>query len=318
MINVLRNGREYELNVDVLDELSPFEWRRARPKERELVACSPFRDESSPSFSINLETGLWKDFGSTDEYSQGNLITLLSYLHNDTPLEIEKYLLEKYGIDFQDEDTLELNINLSLEEEEKEKIITIDEYKPYAFRHVYLSGRGVSEKIQRAFKIGYDKKGKAIAIPWFNKDGEIINVKFRSINTKRFYYFPTGQAIKNHVYGIHFIFRMNIKKAYIVESEIDALYLWSCGFPAIALGGSNLSKPQIQLIHRSPIETLVIATDNDAVGRVVRDKIIKEFVGYKDLQDLVLPPQAKDVNDVVPERLKVLAENTSEVNIKLF
>lgn len=318
MINILRNGREYELNVDVLEELSPFEWNRARPKERELVACSPFRDEKSPSFSINLETGLWKDFGSTDTYSQGNLVSLLSYLQNETPEDVERYLLEKYGIDFQDEDTLELNIHLSMDEEEKPKTISLDEYKPYAFRHSYLNGRGVSERVQRSFKIGYDKKGKAIAIPWFNKDGEIINVKFRSISTKRFYYFPNGQAIKNHIYGMNFIYRMNIKKAFLVESEIDALYLWSCGFPAIALGGSNMSKPQIQLIHRSPIETLVIATDNDAVGRSVREKVIKEFVGYKELHDLVLPSTAKDVNEVAPERLKVLAENTSEVNIKLI
>jgi len=284
----------------------------------EFTACSPFRDESSPSFSINLISGQWIDFGSSDHYSKGNLVTLLSYLHNETPLEIETYLLEKYGIDFMDTDSLELNFNLSLEDQVEKKIITLEDYKQYSYRHNYLNGRGINEKVQRAFKIGYDKKGKAIAIPWFDKDGNIINVKFRSVSTKRFYYYPTGQAIKNHLYGMHFVFKLNLKRVFIVESEIDALYLWSCGFPAIALGGSNISAAQQQLILRSPITDLVIATDNDAVGRQIRERIISSFVGYTELHDLILPSTVKDVNELSPARLTSLAKNTSEVNIKII
>ncbi|MDR7207617.1 toprim domain-containing protein [Priestia megaterium] len=318
MITIVRNGISHELEVDVLEELQPFDWSRGRVRVEEFTACSPFRDESSPSFSINLISGQWIDFGSSDHYSKGNLVTLLSYLHNDTPTEVETYLLEKYGIDFMDTDSLELNFNLSLEDQVEKKIITLEDYKQYSYRHNYLNGRGINEKVQRAFKIGYDKKGKAIAIPWFDKDGNIINVKFRSVSTKRFYYFPTGQAIKNHLYGMHFVFKLNLKRVFIVESEIDALYLWSCGFPAIALGGSNISAAQQQLILRSPITDLVIATDNDAVGRQIRERIISNFVGYTELHDLNLPPNVKDVNELSPTRLTALAKNTNEVNIKII
>jgi DNA primase len=318
MITIIRNGTEHELDVDVLEELQPFDWNRGRVRVNEFTACSPFRNEGSPSFSINTETGQWIDFGSEDEYSKGNLVTLLSYLHNLTPNEVETYLLEKYGIDFMDTDSLELNFNLTLEEKIEAKIISLEDYKEYSYRHNYLNSRGISEKVQRAFKIGYDKKGKAVAIPWFDTEGNIINVKFRSVSTKRFYYFPTGQAIKNHLYGMHFVFKLGLKRVFIVESEIDALYLWSCGFPAIALGGSNISAAQQRLILRSPIEELVIATDNDAVGRQIRERIINEFVGYTTLHDLILPTTVKDVNELSPTRLKSLANNTNEVNINII
>jgi DNA primase len=62
---------------------------------------------------------------------------------------------------------------------------------------------------------------------------------------------------------MHFVNKLGCETVYVVESEIDCLYLWSHGKPAIALGGSNMSQVQRQLILRSPIKTLVLSTDND-------------------------------------------------------
>lgn len=317
MIEIKRNSIEYELPVDVLEELNFYNWNRARVKTDEMVACSPFRDDGSPSFSINLTTGLWIDFGSADYNSKGNLITLLSFFRNETHYEVENYLLEKYGIDLSDTDKLELNVDFSIDTEIS-TIISIDDYKKYAFRSPYLAGRGITEKVQRAFKIGFDKQANAVAFAWLDYMGNIINVKFRSTKTKQFFYYPEGQPIKDHIYGMNFIYKMGIEKAYIVESEIDALYLWSYGFPAIALGNSKFNDERKKLLLRSPIKTLVLATDNDVVGKEVREKIIKAVYGYKELEDLVLPDNAKDVNDLKPEQLIEVANNTKPHNIILF
>ncbi|MDQ0976593.1 DNA primase [Neobacillus niacini] len=317
MITIKRNDMEHELPVDVLEELNFYDWNRAKLKTDEMVCCSPFRTDGSPSFSINLTTGLWIDFGSADFYSKGNLVTLLSFLRNETPIEVENYLLEKYGIDLSDVTKLSLNIDFNFETK-VDTIISIDEYKQYAYRSPYLAGRGISEKVQRAFKIGFDKKAKAVAFAWHDYKGNIINVKFRSTKTKQFFYYPEGQAIANHFYGMHFIYKLGIEKAFIVESEIDALYLWSHGFPAIALGNSKFNDARKQLLLRSPIKTLVIASDNDQVGREVRDKIVKAVVGYKDLHEIVFPDYAKDVNDLKPEQLKEVCTNTAQVPLTLW
>jgi DNA primase len=317
MIVIKRDNVEYELPVDVLEELNYYDWNRANVKADEMIACSPFRDERSPSFSINLETGLFIDFGSDDLFSRGNLITLLSYLRNETHVEVEDYLLDKYGIDLSDVDKLELNFDLNFDVK-VDVNIDIETYKKYAYRSPYLATRGITEKIQKAFKIGYDKQNKAVAFPWFDTKGNIVNIKFRSTKSKKFFYYPQGQPIRNHIYGMHFVYRLDLKKVYVVESEIDALYLWSNGIPAIALGGSNISDKQKQLIMRSPIETLVLATDNDKVGKEIRKKIIHSFLGIKDLREVNLPESVKDVNELKSDQIKRLTDQEETVEFRIF
>lgn len=317
MIDITRNDVRYELPVDVLEELNYYNWNRVRVKGNEMLACSPFREENHPSFSVNIETGLWQDWGSQDYYGKGNLITLLSFLRNETPNEVEDYLLDKYGIDLSDTDKLELNIDFNIDTK-VDTIIDIETYKQYAYRHPYLSQRGISEKVQRAFKVGFDRQSNAVALAWHDVHGNIINIKFRSVKSKQFFYYPTGQQLRNHIYGMHFIYRMNCETAYLVESEIDALYLWSQGLPAIALGGSKISDKRKQLILRSPIKNLVIATDNDRVGQEIRQKVINLFIGYKELFDLQIPNNYKDVNEVPPEVLKTLANSVKPVEINLI
>jgi DNA primase len=319
MIEIKRDNVTYELPIDILDELNYYDWYRARMKTNEMVACSPFRNETSPSFSINLETGLWIDFGSSDYYSRGNIVTLLSFLRNETPQEVEDYLLEKYGIDLSDTDKLKLNFNLNMDVgTNTDTIISIDEYKKYAFRSPYLANRGITEKVQRAFQIGFDKKSNAVAFAWHDIEGNIINIKFRSTKSKQFFYHPEGQQLRNHIYGMHFIYRMKSEIVYIVESEVDALYMWSCGFPAIALGGSKISDKRKQLLLRSPAKRYVIATDNDRVGEEIKEKIKKLLVGYKELHEIALPNSVKDVNDLTPEQLKCVANVTKPVSLIQF
>lgn len=317
MIKILRNGVEYELNVDVLEELSFYDWGRARNRGHELTACSPFRSERSPSFSINLETGLWKDFGAVDFYNKGGLVQLLSFLRNETHHEVENYLLEKYGVNLLDVDSLSLNFDLNFNTN-NDTIISIEEYKQFAYRSPYLAGRGISEKVQRAFKVGYDRNNKAVALAWMDVKGNIVNIKFRSTRSKMFYYYSNGQPIRNHLYGMNFVFRMKCERVFIVESEIDALYLWSCGFPAIALGGSNLSEAQKKLLLRSPATTYVIATDNDAVGQEVKEKLGIALIGSKNLEEIVFPEYVKDINDMSPELVKSVANNTIDYQQELL
>jgi 5S rRNA maturation endonuclease (ribonuclease M5) len=271
---------------------------------------------NSPSFSINLETGLWIDFGAGLEeyYKKGDLTLLLSYLRSETPSEVEDYLLDKYGIDLGDVEKLSLGLSLTVEEV-KPFVMTLDEYKAYAFRHPYLAGRGITEKVQKSFKVGYDNKRKAIALPWMDIHGNIINVKFRSVTSKMFFYLPDGQQLRNHIYGMHWIYKLGCETVYVVESEIDCLYLWSQGKPAIALGGSNMSPAQRQLILRSPMKTLVIATDNDEAGKKIKDKLITNLVGIIDLKQITFPIGVNDVNDMAPDQLIPVLENYSDISI---
>ena len=41
------------IDVDVKEELMQYEWRRAKFTEDKIIACSPFRDDNSPSFVVS-------------------------------------------------------------------------------------------------------------------------------------------------------------------------------------------------------------------------------------------------------------------------
>ncbi|GAK00891.1 toprim domain-containing protein [Geomicrobium sp. JCM 19055] len=313
--------RGQELHVDVMEELSFYieSFDRGSEKVDEFVSCSPFRSERTPSFSISLDTGQWIDFGA-DEYDlfkKGGLVKLLSFLRNETYEEAEHYLLDRYGIDISDPDVLAFTIDLQ-EDSSNDRIISLDEYRKYAYRHNYLATRGISEKVQRSFKVGYDKRSKAITFPWMNRNDEIVNIKYRSVKSKQFYYYGEGQPIRNHLYGMNFIHKLNITEAYIVESEIDALYLWTHGFPAVALGGSNLSSAQSKLFTRSPIENLIIAVDNDSVGEWISTAISKRLNGLMTLEKIKYPNHVKDVNDLSSDELVTVLNPNSRESTKPF
>ena len=310
--------RNIELDIDYLDELEMFDvWSNHRVRENKFQACSPFRTEKHPSFACNLENGLWIDSGaSNEEWRKGNFLKLLSWLREETWEETEDYLLDKYSPLNVDVETLTLNLNLVLEEE-----------PPIIFSHTdlknifqitkYLRGRGVTDRIQQLMNVGYDKKSEAVVLPWHDKDGNIVNMKYRSTKEKYFWY-AKGQPIKNHLYGLYLVKILKKEKVYIVESEIDALYLWSLGFPAIALGRAGISQIQRELILNSCITTLVIATDNDRAGSRAGLEIIRELNGYIDIQCINFPNNVKDVNDMDEDTCTRVCKNHRPIRFRIL
>lgn len=307
------------LDIDVKEELEVFldNFKKMRIRDNKIQCCSPFRDEKTPSFAVNLDNGSWIDSGAYEEkFRKGHFIELLAFLMEVELKEVEEYLIGKYGIQFKNVDELKLTFDLGGVVENK-KVFTVEELQPFMFRHPYLTNRGISEKTQRAFKIGYDQTNEAIMIPWMDKNGDVVNVKFRSVNTKRFFYAKDGQRIKHHLFGLNFIYRLNCKEAVIVESETDCMYLWSWGIPAIACGSASLSEKQFELLKASPLESIVIGADNDNAGHRFRAFLKQKLVGRFEVLDLALPNCKKDVNDLTPEQLKHCYNNRKPVGLAL-
>lgn len=156
----------------------------------------------------------------------------------------------------------------------------------------------------------------AIVIPWFDYKGRLVNYKFRSVEDKRFWYAKHGQRIGNHLYGLHLVYKLDRReKVFIVESEIDALTLWQNGMAALALGGANLSKEQRRLILQAGIKNLVIATDNDKAGELVKRSIVEQLAGYIGLYEIIFPPGRKDINEFTEEELNNIQEKIIRLNL---
>ncbi|MCY8048432.1 toprim domain-containing protein [Bacillus haynesii] len=310
--------RGIDLEIDYLEELEEFDvWHRPRVRENKFQCCSPFRTEKHPSFAVNLDNGLWIDSGaSNEEWRKGNFVTLLAWLRQETAGETIDYLVEKYAPFNVDVDTLELDLGLELEEKPS-KVFQPEEYEHLLKESDYLSGRGVSVKVQEVMQTGRDDKHNAVSFAWHNKNGDVVNIKFRSEKEKYFWY-ADGQPIKYHVFGLFLVRRLKKETVFVVESEIDALYLWSNGFPAIALGRAGMSDAQRDLILNSGIKTLVIATDNDRAGRRAGLEIISALNGYMDIHTIDFPDNVKDVNDIKPDTLKGICKKHRPIHFKVL
>lgn len=292
--------RGHELNVDILEELDNFTFTRSRIRGNKLQSCSPFREEKSPSFAVNLDNGTWIDSGAaTEEYRKGNFISLLAYLRSETYSDTENYLIEKYGTILDDVATLKLEINLSNDLNKPRQPVFNNKVRELSLnKNDYLSRRGISKEVQKLFQTGYDQKSNSISLPWHDSKGLVINVKYRNTKEKTFFYEKEGLPIKNYVYGIFQCIRKKATRVYICESEIDALTLWTYGYPAVAIGGSSLSEAQKTILLSAGFEDLVIATDNDLVGRRIRDFLFQEFGGLMNVFEVYFPKGAKDINDI--------------------
>lgn len=311
--------REHELDVDILEELNNFEWVNEQIRGDKFQACSPFRDEKRPSFAVNLDTGTWKDSGAVDmKLLKGNFVALLAYLRNETYSEVEDYLIEKYALILSDTQALQLHLNLVGEQDKPKFIDNSSLTHLYETRVDYLDNRGISAEVQQLFGTGYNPDTNSIALLWTDLKGRVINVKYRRINTKSFYYEKGGQQIKHFIYGLYQCKIKKAKRVFICESEIDALYLWTHGYPAVAVGGSSLSDNQKQLLLSAGIEELVIATDNDAVGHRFREFLKVEFAGLLTVLDIEFPAGIKDINELDLSQLAYVISTIQPVTFSFF
>jgi 5S rRNA maturation endonuclease (ribonuclease M5) len=293
--------------INIREELEEFEWTRANwSNPNYLMAASPFRYDSHPSFYVYLtdtptaKAGSWGDRGSIDpEYERGGFVKLLAFLRDESYEETLEYLSEKYGFESaaNGHEIPKLNVPTLSQRLRNRQSLDESVLSPFRFRHPYLLNRGVDEKVQRLMGVGYSKSSGAVTLPWRLADGKLANVKFRKTAGKAFWYAKGGVAIRDLIYGIDVLYRRKPTIALITEAEIDALTGMSCGYASVATGGSAFNRTKADLLIRAPVDEYVISTDNDATGRKLRVEIEKALRGYKRLSYVDFS-EAKDVNEL--------------------
>ena len=304
MINV----RGQELYVDFVTELSEFEWTNETWTSTRLIANSPFREESRPSFFVDLESGGWADSGSFDfTRSSGNFVKLLSLLRYESIEETEDYLLEMYG---ESKRRREFVIPPSFYETTGKKPMPDDSMT--VATSVYLLRRGVQVETQRLYGVGKGRHKGHTAIPWRLPDGSIGTIMYRSTKGKRFYYEKTDYSRGELVYGIDVVRKEKAITAALCEAPIDALTWHSAtngSIVGIAVGGTSLSQEQADIIYRSGIRKLIVAGDNDAAGRSFNDRVMKSMRGKIIVEPYSYAP-FKDANEAI-EKIKKEFENNA-------
>jgi 5S rRNA maturation endonuclease (ribonuclease M5) len=178
----------------------------------------------------------------------------------------------------------------------------------------YLIRRGISAETQNYF--GVRDLKSAVELPWRRANGLLANVKYRSKYGKTFWYIKGGDPIKNLLWGIDIIVSKRVKQAVLAEAEIDAMSWREAGYEAIACGGAEWSLAKRDLILRSPIEELIIATDNDKAGEKLRRAVESSLVGRVAIRHARVGG-AKDANESLvnagAESLRQAVEQSEQV-----
>jgi DNA primase len=295
MANIKIRGQS--VDIDIEGELREFPWTRPRWSADKLIAASPFRYDKTPSFFVKFDgdyAGTWADSGAYDsEWASGNFTKLLSFLRNETYEETEEYLAGTYGFEASAE-TIKL-APLRLRVQRDRQPLNAEVLAQYTEDYSYLESRSISAETQRQMGVRYDRKSNAAVIPWRLPDGRLANVKYRKTRGKVFWYAKQALPIRELTYGID----QAQARTVICEAEIDAMSFIEAGYAAIAVGGSSFNDYKRDMILRSPISELIIATDNDKAGGKLRAEIIEALRGKLTLRVARLPGEVKDANDAL-------------------
>lgn len=316
------NIQNVKINFDIYDYLQNKNAEKLRIVGENIMCNCFFHNERTPSFGINAETGLYNCFGCG---SRGNVATLVKHLdHFDTVMDAENYLIDLYGEYAHHESenfTIEFNETVHVDYYISDNVL-----QPYKFRHPYLSHRGLSEDIQRFFEIGYDKRTRAVTIPYRDHLNRLLTVKFRSVIDKKFWYKPSLPAnIKSEtLFGLNNVLKSSQRIVAITEAEIDCMSVWDTRLAsAIAIGGNMFNEPQAKRLFNtlSPDYEILLFLDNDSGGDAGRERVANHLGGRYKLSQVnwdLITRDVKDANDCTTEELKMLIEKRESIGLKIF
>ena len=117
------------------------------------------------------------------------------------------------------------------------------------------------------------------------------------------YIWEQGDAISSG-FNCAVLIKNNIDTVIVCESQINALTLWSWGYPAIALIGTG-SPHQYEVLKKSGIRNYILCFDGDEAGDKGTNRFKKNmssdvFISTK------LIPRGKDVNNLTKEEFDKL------------
>ena len=236
----------------------------------------------------NLKYGTFHCFTCGETGSLGKLI---SECFNESDETFgDQWLIDNFGNIFVERYQNLPEINLEKKKKEYLDESILNEYNYY---HPYMFKRKISQSILDKFKIGYDKKKEMIVFPIWDEHNNLVMLSRRSVINKRF---EIDSNKEKPIYLLNYILNENIKNVYVVESQINALTLWTWGYPAIALIGTG-SEEQYKILNKSGITHYTLCFDGDLAGDNGCRKFIKNIKNDV-LIDITQIPRTKDVNDL--------------------
>lgn len=156
-------------SAEIVDVISDFVTLKRRGAN--FIACCPFHNEKTPSFSVSPSKGIFKCFGCG---KAGNAVSFVMEHEQMTYVEALKYLAKKYGIEVHEKEETEEDTADRLK---RESLLALSEYaaKYYAASlfdtaeghsvglSYFRKKREFSDETIHKFGLGYSPSGRSFA-----------------------------------------------------------------------------------------------------------------------------------------------------------
>lgn len=279
---------------DLQHEASPL-LQHIKDTGKDIMVTCPFHKEGrerKPSLGISKYEVKRGDkqypAGTVHCYSCGYTNDLPRFIADvlglDNGVQGFNWLTSRYLYGADGRRDLKLNIDRTEKQETYIDNEVVESYKRHLYFNIegleYLKNRKITDNIIEKFNIGYNPERDSITFPVYDRYGNVVLIKERSIKGKMFHN-TAGANKSSAIYGLYQVInevKDSKTKIWVCESEIDALTVWSYGGYGIAIMGCMIADEQVKQLTRTYIRTLIDGLDRDEAGRKgarrLKDKLI--------------------------------------------
>jgi len=285
---------------EILEELGIDKQPR---DDGEIHISCPLHDDSSPSFDINAETGLWVCRSMNSGCGQGNIVKLVVGILGITYKEAFEWLEQRLGgagVLTYDEIYQELekirNLMSRELEVEKEEIYPLDVVNLIKNKWpVWWPERGFDVDDWMGWDVYFDPQDGDAVIPVYDMIG-ICRGIIRRKPAGRYpkYWYPREFHKSKYLFGEDHCFGKD--HIYIVEGPLDCIWMNHMGFPSVAIMGSSISDDQYWRLSKMGVREVTMALDGDKAG--INGMLAAFKSGKASGFNFVLLPSGKDPNDI--------------------
>lgn len=250
---------------------------------------------------LSLNTMTFYDFKSVEKGTVLELLSILTNLNKDLIMFEFKMLSENINYKFQ---KIEDNVDYEFEKKELlEYPIKLLDLFPCVISDLFLND-GINETTQLLFDIKYDKETDRILIPVIFKDklvGIIGRYNNLEVPKKVPKYYPILSYPKSEVLFGYDLCKNKIsetKTVILVESEKSVMKSIQRNiYNTLAIGGSNISNSQIELLKELEVKNIFISLDSDKNRDSLLTQINKWFKNETELNIYLVDNNTKYVNE---------------------
>lgn len=250
---------------------------------------------------LSLNTMTFYDFKSIEKGTVLDLLSILTNLNKDLIMFEFKMLSENMNYKFQ---KIENNVDYEFEKKElleyPKKLLDLF---PCVISDLFLND-GINETTQLLFDIKYDKETDRILIPVIFKDklvGIIGRYNNLEVPKKVPKYYPILSYPKSEVLFGYDLCKNKIsetKTVVLVESEKSVMKsIQRNMYNTLAIGGSNISNSQIELLKELNVRNIFISLDSDKDRDSLLTQINKWFKNETELNIYLVDNNTKYVDE---------------------